>query len=194
MVGRPGNKARGLFFLRHCTTHVCIYVLVSFPDPKPTPVEIAFSIMHTYMHTCTHTHTLTHAYTHTCIHTHTHAHTCMHTHTHAHTHAHIHTQATSGSVTQDIVISCPPSSPPYALRALYRYISQRVPATCQVHVHSSASQTTSQDMRRFFSSLECAHNPQLKITLIWKSGKSERVRRPSSYSLEVLCEHHNCCM
>ena len=163
-----------------------MYVLVSFPDPKPTPVEIAFSIMHTYMHTCTHAHI------HTPSHMHTHTLAC--THTHAHTHAHIHTQATSGSVIQDIVISCPPSSPPYALRALYRYISQRVPATCQVYVHSSASQTTSQDMRRFFSSLECAHNPQLKITLIWKSGKSERVRRPSSYSLEVLCEHHNCCM
>ena len=143
-----------------------------------------------------HIHTPSHMPAHTCMHTHTHMHTRMHTYTHTRTHActHTHAQATSGSVIQDIVISCPPSSPPYALRALYRYISQRVPATCQVHVHSSASQTTSQDMRRFFSSLECAHNPQLKITLIWKSGNIERVKRPGSYSLEVLCEHHNCCM
>ena len=72
-------------------------------------------------------------------------------------------------------MSCPPSTPPYALLPLYQYIARHTPVTCKVHVHSSASAMATGEMRNFMgrcgvSSQQHSGPAQLKITLVWKSG------------------------
>ena len=79
-------------------------------------------------------------------------------------------QVTSGGVVQDVSISCPLSTPPYALLTLYKYISERIPCSCRVHVHSSAVHHATEQMRGFFSQLHSQAKPHLVITLVWKSG------------------------
>ena len=92
------------------------------------------------------------------------------TYTHCHLLSPPHTQATTTGIVQDVVVMCPPSSPPYALLALYKHISRKLPCSCHVHIHSSATRLATAEMRGFFSKLECAGKPQLKLTLVWKSG------------------------
>lgn len=80
-------------------------------------------------------------------------------------------QVNSTGSTQDIVISCPTSTPPYLVRSLYIYISEYVPCTCQVHIHSSASSQANDDHRDFFNDLPRSKHSktQLRLTLVWKS-------------------------
>lgn len=79
-------------------------------------------------------------------------------------------QVSSGTTIQDVVISCPTSYPPYTILALYKYISECVPCSCRVHVHSSATSTVSDELRGFFNNTSSTNKPQLVITLVWKSG------------------------
>lgn len=70
---------------------------------------------------------------------------------------------------QDVVVSCPVSSPPYLLTVLYKYISSSLPCTHSLHVHSSATSTITDDLKRFFDGLPNSSGAKLKLTLIWKS-------------------------
>ncbi len=79
-------------------------------------------------------------------------------------------QVTSTVSYQDVVVSCPTSSPPHLLAVLYRYISTTLPCSFSVHVHSSATGTVTDNLKRFFDGLPSSNQPKLKLTLIWKSG------------------------
>ncbi|XP_064405735.1 aminoacyl tRNA synthase complex-interacting multifunctional protein 2-like isoform X2 [Halichondria panicea] len=71
---------------------------------------------------------------------------------------------------QDVVVSCPTSSPPYLLAALYWYLSTTsLPCSCSIHVHSSATSTVTEDLKRFFDGLPSSNKSKFKLTLIWKS-------------------------
>ena len=83
----------------------------------------------------------------------------------------------AASSMRDVVISCPPRSPPYAIRALCHCISGCVPSACRVFVHSSSSSSIPEDLRDFLSSLPSDPKPVLRVVLIWKSGKIPPCRR-----------------
>ncbi len=73
---------------------------------------------------------------------------------------------------QDVVVSCPTSSPPHVLAVLYWYLSTTsLPCSCSIHVHSSATSTVSEDLKRFFDGLPSSNKAKFKLTLIWKSGR-----------------------
>lgn len=82
-----------------------------------------------------------------------------------------HLQASSGTALRDVVISCPTSCPPYALRSLCHCIARCVPASCRVHAHSSATAAVTDSMRQFLGSVPISPNPTLKVILVWKSGQ-----------------------
>lgn len=76
---------------------------------------------------------------------------------------------------QDVVVSCPPSCPPYALLTLSRLINQQVSVAFRVHLHSSLLHThkssTKEELLQFFEGVKPDNsiNPSLRLTLIWKS-------------------------
>lgn len=78
-------------------------------------------------------------------------------------------QSTSGGVVQDVVIYCPPSAPPYALLALYKYVSRKIPCSYRVLVHSSAMREATPEIKEFFAGVQRAEKPRLTVTVIWKS-------------------------
>lgn len=88
-------------------------------------------------------------------------------------------QVGSASSTRDVVISCPTTTPPYLIRALYIYLSQHIPCSYQVHIHSSAmEQCSDSNTERGFFDSSCGPDsckavkgkPLLRLTLVWKSG------------------------
>ena len=80
--------------------------------------------------------------------------------------------AAPGGVIPDVVISCPSSEPPYPLISLCHCISRRIPVSCRLHVHSSASGEVSTKLMEFWKSLPGSNDPALRITVLWKSGES----------------------
>lgn len=80
--------------------------------------------------------------------------------------------AAPGGVAPDVVISCPPSDPPHSLISLCHCISQQIPLSCHLHVHSSASGQVSSELMEFWKSLPEFTNPALRVTILWKSGES----------------------
>jgi hypothetical protein len=76
-------------------------------------------------------------------------------------------------VAPDVVISCPPSDPPYPLLSLcHRLATRGVPLACSVHVHSSVAGQVSSQLMEFWKSIPQSHDPALRITLLWKSPSS----------------------
>lgn len=77
------------------------------------------------------------------------------------------------AVFKDIVVTCPPSSPPHALLILLQLVRAQVPMTTRVHLHSSLLHTHkngTKELLQFFDSLKPDHcKPFLTLTLIWKS-------------------------
>ena len=103
-----------------------------------------------------------------------HRYTHTHTHTHAHTHTHtltlIQAAAAPGGVAPDVVISCPPSDPPYSLLSLCLSLATHLPISCQVHVHSSISGTVPPQLVEFWKGVPRSREPVLRVTLLWKCG------------------------
>ena len=79
--------------------------------------------------------------------------------------------AAPGAVIPDVVISCPPSDPPYPLISLCRCIGRKMAISCRLHVHSSVSGTVSSELTDFWKTLPQSDNPALRITVLWKSGE-----------------------
>lgn len=74
----------------------------------------------------------------------------------------------------DIVITCPPTSPPYSLLGLYPYINKSIPTCIKTHVHSSAIGKVSKELLASFSSCESViTQAKLKITIIWKEDVND---------------------
>ena len=80
--------------------------------------------------------------------------------------------AAPGGVAPDVVISCPPSDPPYALLSLCHCLANHFPISCHVHVHSSVTEELPEELVQFWKGIPQSRDPVLRITLLWKSGES----------------------
>ena len=84
--------------------------------------------------------------------------------------------AAPGAVIPDVVISCPPSEPPYPLISLCHCIGRKMAISCRLHVHSSVSGAVSNELTNFWKTLPQSDNPALRITVLWKSGEDIQCR------------------